>query len=386
MTASTAAPFPSPTARLRHDLRTPVNHLLGYGEMLMEDAEAAGRADRVAGFTRIRDTARELIGLIDAAPPALDRLGDALRYLASRVLGELERLRQAGPPAGPGEAADLQRMADAAGLLLRFADDGAAAFDAPPADAGDVAASPATGAERAPAAALSGRVLIVDDDPANRELLGRRVEREGCAVVLATGGAEALARLEAGGFDLVLLDLVMPGMDGDEVLQRLKADPRHRDLPVLMISALDQQDAVVRCIEEGAEDYLPKGVDAVLLRARLGACLRKKRARDEELAYLRDVRVLTAAATSLQAGAFDPAAVDGITGRPDALGTLARVFAGMAQEVRTRELRLAAQVAELRIEIDEAKKARAVAEIVETDYFQDLRRRAAELRRQPLAR
>jgi len=124
----------------------------------------------------------------------------------------------------------------------------------------------------------------------------------------------------------------------------------------------------------------------VLLRARLGACLRKKRARDQELAYLRDVRVLTTAAASLQAGTFDPAAVDGITRRPDALGNLARVFAGMAQEVRARELRLAAQVAELRIEIDETKKARAVAEIVETDYFQDLQRRVAELRRHPLSR
>jgi len=386
VTASAAPPVPSPAARLRHDLRTPVNHLLGYGEMLMEEAEAAGRADRVAGLARIRDTARELIGLIDVAPATLDRLGDALHDLASRVLGELERLRQAGPPAGPGEAADFQRMADAAGLLLRFADGGTAIFDASPADAGDAPASPAVGGESSPGPALSGRVLIVDDDLANRELLGRRVEREGCAVVLAAGGAEALARLEAGGFDLVLLDLVMPGMDGDEVLRRLKADPRHRDLPVLMISALDEQDAVVRCIEAGAEDYLPKGVDAVLLRARLGACLRKKRARDQELAYLRDVGVLTTAAASLQAGTFDPAAVDGITRRPDALGNLARVFAGMAQEVRARELRLAAQVAELRIEIDEAKKARAVAEIVETDYFQDLQRRVAELRRHPLAR
>ncbi len=378
MSASAVSPTPSPAARLRHDLRTPVNHILGYGEMLLEDADAAGRADRVASLARIRDTAREMIRLIDASPAAFDRLGHALRVPASMLLSELEQLRHAGPPVGLDDAADLQRMADAAGLLLRFADGGAAALDAPAEAGSDL--------EDGHAPALGGRVLIVDDDPANRELLRRRVERENCAVVLVAGGAEALARLDAGGFDLVLLDLVMPGMGGDEVLRRIKADPRSGDLPVLMISALDEQDAVVRCIEAGAEDYLPKGVDAVLLRARIGACLRKKRARDQELAYLRDVRVLTAGAAALQDGAFDAEALDGIAERPDALGTLARVFVGMAREVRARELRLAAQVAELRIEIDEAKKARAVAEIVETDYFQDLQRRVAELRRHPLAR
>src|SRR5215207_21408 len=89
-------------------------------------------------------------------------------------------------------------------------------------------------------------------------------------------------------------------MGGDEVLRQLKADPRHADLPVLMISALDEQGSVARCIEAGAENYLPKGVDPVLLRARMGACLRKKRARDQELPYLRDVRVLTAGAAALQ--------------------------------------------------------------------------------------
>jgi DNA-binding response OmpR family regulator len=181
--------------------------------------------------------------------------------------------------------------------------------------------------------------------------------------------------------DVILLDVLMPGLGGDEVLRRLKAEPATRDVPVLMISALGEQDAVVRCIADGAEDYLPKDVDEVLLRARIGACLRKKRRRDEELAYLRDVHRLIAAAESLQAGAFDGAGLDDVAGRQDALGTLARVFGGMAREVRAREQRLSAQVAQLRIEIDEAKKARAVAEIVETDYFQDLQRRAAELRR-----
>lgn len=363
----------SPAAWLRHDLRTPVNHILGYGEMLLEDAEATGRAGRAVSLARILDLAREMIVVIDG-PATVPQLGDSLRAPAGRTIAELERLEDSCTSLGAAEAADLRRIADAAGLLLRFADEGAVVFGV------DRAASEVAAGGN-PEPRLVGRVLIVDDDPANRELLGRRVQREGCAAVLAAGGAEALALLAAEGFDLVLLDLVMPEMGGDEVLRRLKADPRHADLPVLMISALDEQGSVARCIAAGAEDYLPKGVDPVLLRARMGACLRKKRARDQELAYLRDVRVLTAGAAALQAGEFDGAPLDGIAGRLDPLGTLARVFVGMAREVRARESRLAAQVAELRIEIDEARKVRAVAEIVETDYFQDLQRRAAELRR-----
>ncbi len=385
MSVPDASPVPSPAARLRHDLRTPVNHILGYGEMLMEDAEASGCVDRLDGLARIRETAREMIGLIDAAPAALDRVGPGLRVPASRVLVELERLRLAGPPVGPGDEADLQRMADAACVLLGFADDGIAAVGSHAGAARAPTAPAARLDDRAPAAP-PGRILVVDDEPANRELLGRRVEREGYLAVFAADGPQALALLEAGGVDLVLLDLMMPGMGGDEVLRCLKADPRHSNVPVLMISALDEQEAVVRCIEIGAEDYLPKGVDPVLLRTRIAACLKKKRLRDQELAYLRHVRVLTAAAATLQAGAFDATTVDEVAARDDALGNLARVFGGMAREVRARELRLTAQVAQLRIEIDEVKKARAVSEIVETDYFQDLQRRAAELRRPPLPR
>jgi DNA-binding response OmpR family regulator len=321
-----------------------------------------------------------MLGLMDAGT-APDALRASLRAPASAVLSDVGRQRRAGG-LGARETADLARIADAAGLLLRFVHEGAEAL-VPSAAVPE--SPPASVPELAVPSGPAARVLIVDDDPANRELLARRVEREGWEAIPATGGDDALARLEAGRIDLVLLDLVMPGVGGDEVLRRLKRDPRHADLPVLMISALDEQEAVVRCIEDGAEDYLPKQVDQVLLRARIGACLRKKRVRDEELAYLRDVRAIAASAAALQGGEFDPDALAAVCGRTDALGRLARVFTAMAGEVRAREQRLASQVAQLRIEIDETRKARAVAEIVESDHFQDLQRRLAELRRRPLA-
>jgi len=100
-------------------------------------------------------------------------------------------------------------------------------------------------------------------------------------VTAAESGASALAFAAAGGFDLVLLDLVMPGMSGFEVLCRLKADTSTQHVPVIMISALDELDSTVRCIEAGAEDYLPKPFNPVLLRARIGAALERKRLLDE---------------------------------------------------------------------------------------------------------
>jgi adenylate cyclase len=127
-----------------------------------------------------------------------------------------------------------------------------------------------------------GKILIVDDNPVNRLLLGRGVEQQGHAVVFAKHGREALELLRGSGFDLMLLDVEMPELDGYEVLAELKADPHLRDLPVLMTSALDELDSVVKCIEMGAEDYLTKPINPVLLRARITASLEKKRLRDQQ--------------------------------------------------------------------------------------------------------
>ncbi|MBD2311402.1 response regulator [Desertifilum sp. FACHB-1129] len=131
-----------------------------------------------------------------------------------------------------------------------------------------------------------GHVLVVDDVETNRELLARRLRRQGHTVTIAENGIQALELLRSQPFDLVLLDIMMPQMDGFEVLEQLKADSELRYLPVVMISALDDLDSVVRCIELGAEDYLFKPFNPILLQARIRACLEKKRLRDQEQAYL----------------------------------------------------------------------------------------------------
>ena len=129
----------------------------------------------------------------------------------------------------------------------------------------------------------------MDDNEENRDLLARRLRRQGYEVVTAAGGHAALDELARRPVDLVLLDVMMPDLDGYEVLQRMKGDPDLRDIPVLMISALDEVDSVGRCIELGAEDYLAKPFDPVLLHARVGACLEKKRLRDQEARHRREL-------------------------------------------------------------------------------------------------
>lgn len=135
-----------------------------------------------------------------------------------------------------------------------------------------------------------GLVLVVDDNEMNRDLLSRRLQRQGHTVVMVENGKQAIEQLQNQPFDLVLLDVMMPEMNGYQVLEHLKADPGLRHIPVIMISALDDLESVVRCIQLGAEDYLFKPFNPILLKARIGACLEKKRLRDQEQAYLKQIQ------------------------------------------------------------------------------------------------
>ena len=133
-------------------------------------------------------------------------------------------------------------------------------------------------------------LLVVDDNEDNRYTLARRLKREGYAkVAVAENGRQALDMLDRERFDLVLLDIMMPEMNGYQVLEHIKSNQDLREIRVIMISAVDELDSVVRCIELGADDYLPKPFNAVLLKARVDACLEKKRLRDQEAAYLSQI-------------------------------------------------------------------------------------------------
>jgi CheY-like chemotaxis protein len=389
-------------ATLRHDLRTPLNAIIGYSELLLEDlADDAAVADlrqiRTAGgllLARVNDlldAARYDTG--DTTPNRATiaaTLQHELRTPITAVIGYTEMLLE--DQDDKSIIADLDKIHAAATRLLALVDDvvhrsvlgtGELSHGGAPAP---TASEEATTAIRSLEArdrtttSLAGAILVVDDNEINRDVLGRQLERQGHRVTPAAGGQEALDLAHSRPFDLVLLDVMMPGMNGYEVLGHLKTDKATRDLPVIMVSALEELDSVVRCIELGAEDYLPKPCDPTLLRARVGACLEKKRLRDQEVAYLQSVAQVIQAAGAVESGQFAPASLAEVAARPDALGQLARVFERMAGEVISREQRLRQEVQQLRIEIDEARAARQVAEITDNDFFRDLAARAQQMR------
>ncbi|MFK7845176.1 MAG: response regulator [Rhodothermales bacterium] len=186
-------------------------------------------------------------------------------------------------------------------------------------------------------------ILVVDDNLINRKKLSRAVEALGHQAAVAEDGTKALSMLLEGNFDAILLDIIMPEMDGFDVLVELSKDSVLRDIPVIVISALeDETSSVVKAIELGAEDFLPKSFDPVLLKARLDASLTKKRFRDQEREYYSRINRLTEAAGKLEKGHFDPEdlELDDLVNKTDSLGKLAAVFRGMANEIYQRELKL----------------------------------------------
>jgi adenylate cyclase len=230
--------------RLRHDLRTPLNAIKGYSELLLEDMDTDATHRLRLDLTKLKESADQLLGQIDA-------------------MAALARPEEAATV--HGSALKLDLVAD----VLRA-----------------VEPLPAYGAREA---AQSSRILVVDDNASNRDVLERRLVRDGHQIVTAATGTSALELAGKETFDLILLDLIMPEMSGFEVLRRLKAAEHTSHIPVIVISALDELDSVVHCIEAGAEDYLTKPFNPILLRARIGASLEKKWLRDREKKFVTDL-------------------------------------------------------------------------------------------------
>ena len=166
--------------------------------------------------------------------------------------------------------------------------------------------APATRARPAEADSVSGRILVVDDNEMNRDMLSRRLRKRGYDVDTANDGREALDTVADGDFDLVLLDIMMPEMNGYEALERLKADEALRHIPVIMISAVDEMDRIIRCIKLGAADYLPKPFNATLLRARVESSLAVKRLHDEQQAYTQSLARELEIGRQIQLGFLPP--------------------------------------------------------------------------------
>ncbi|MEI7771103.1 MAG: alpha/beta fold hydrolase [Chloroflexales bacterium] len=278
---------------IRHELRTPVNHIIGFSEMLLEEASDLDLPARYDGLHRVVAAGRQIlaaIGEILAGSDIAVRDSD-LRALHSRVAPYLDEIGVvcaelvvvAEAEGRTQFAADLHKIAAAAGQLDRLASgelilaESLALADSSAALGGDEPAY------------IGGHLLLVDDNDMNRDMFSRRLERLGYRVAEAAGGRPALAAMRATPFDLVLLDIMMPGMDGYAVLREMHADPALSQVPVIVLSALDDMASAVQAIELGADDYLPKPCDPVLLKARIGACLFKRHLREMEVRYLKRI-------------------------------------------------------------------------------------------------
>jgi adenylate cyclase len=307
-------------ANMRQELLAPVTAVVGYSEMLVEEAGRLELADILPDLERILTSARDLLDLVDrlldvesdqerqtaADIGALQsKLRHDLRNPLNAIKGYaellLEEIEEIG---GATVRPDLEAvLGEANSLLSRI--DGIVDFsssttaDGPgDEDGGTVTTMVANLVRtvkpiesRAAPPHETGRILVVDDNASNRDLLYRRLSHDGHEVMRADSGRRALEMLEVEEFDLILLDLLMPDLNGFEVLERLKADERLHDIPVIMISGLQETDSVVRCIEAGAEDYLSKPFNPVLLRARISACLERRRWRERERRYVERIEL-----------------------------------------------------------------------------------------------
>jgi signal transduction histidine kinase len=247
-------------AELRMELLTPLSTIIGYCEMLLEEAPA----ELIPDLDKIHTAAHQLLSLVND-----------IVHLAQQ---QLQRLTT------PDNSSPLFLEHPATAILLRSATTTLETLDR------ESTLPPVQG----------GMILVVDDNPTNCDLLSRQLKRQGYTVTTATNARQALRLLKAIAYDLILLDAIMPEIDGLELLQQLKQDDRFKHIPAIVISALETIDVAVKCIELGAEDYLQKPCNPILLQARIATSVEKKRLRDREILYRQQVEHLTATAAAIE--------------------------------------------------------------------------------------
>lgn len=252
--------------QLRHDLRTPINGILGFSELLLEDTVEPATAILESDLRQLIREAQQFLDQLDSIV-SFSRADSATNTVVSTDHTHARRL---------------------AGLV-------------------DGMNSVKTNSTK-----QRGHILVVDDIPANRQLLQRRLRQDGHTVSMAGNGHEALAKLLELSVDLVLLDLMMPGLNGFDVLQKMKAQDKLRNIPVVITTAMEDSDGAIRCIEAGAYDYLLKPINAKLLQARIQSGLESKRWSDSE----REQRDFIQQAFSRF---LSPAVVDELVNHPDKL-------------------------------------------------------------------
>jgi PAS domain S-box-containing protein len=285
---------------------------MGYSELIQEKAQDRGVVAFSADLEVIRATGKQLLDLTNQylsvsesefCQASLSQLNFHLSRIIGQVLCYVEVLQsRARTLEFEDFVEDFRKIGVAAKNLLQISSQEATILQSGPGEQHRVAEVNANWAAESlgdrpisrndgpvPSSSRTDQatILVVEDDGDMRELLCRRLEREGHTAATAINGRQGLDMIRSGSYDLILLDVMMPEMDGRRVLETLKSDEILSHLPVIMLTAMEDLDSAVQCIEQGAEDYLTKPVNSVLLAAKMRSCLEKKRLRDQEVLHLR---------------------------------------------------------------------------------------------------
>ncbi len=278
-------------ADLRHDLRTPAGHVMGYAEILEEEFEDQDCPEVLTQLSNLQKCGEQLIDLIDEhlgvttaniSEVMTKKVGDIL----AKPLASIKVSCQILHPllADTDGLPDLEKIDRAAENLADLLGKIPEALSEPARPVAEISKSELPIDSDHPGASHLGEegvILIVDDNEANRDLLGRKLVSQGYSPVSVDSGEAALEYLKSAEVDMILLDMIMPGLSGAEVLHSLKNDAALKNIPVVMLSALDDMERVIQCITMGAEDYLFKPANPVLLKARISATLEKNRLRKQ---------------------------------------------------------------------------------------------------------
>ena len=269
-------------AQIRYELRNPINTILGYSQLLLEDGDSSplSVAER-HDLDGVADAGKQLLQTIGAMldPAAVTdgmeeyafRLRYATRVPLTTIRGCIKTLLEGHHNAPIGD--DLRRIGIAAVRFFKLIDGIEHAFVSAKGDVPPSVSVTAADIEATVHLAGGGSILIIDDEEANRALLSRRLIRQGYSVLVAATGEAGLAIAARESVDVILLDVWLPGTSGYEILARLKSNEASREIPVLVITAVVRPESVARCLALGADDYLPKPFDPVVLGARVRSCL-----------------------------------------------------------------------------------------------------------------
>ena len=304
--------------KARHNLKNPINAILGYSEMLIEDCEDEGISSPISDLNKLYQAGQEILEIIEQNfdDKALENPNNTLVTLAkdtetaireplNTIVGYSELLLEDYESIDIDNfQSDIHRISDSGRLLereldniIKFNDSDFENIESDGSSVGnysmvqDVMDSIQPIDKKEDKKKILGKLLVVDDNKNNTQLLKKRLSKQGHEVITANDGKEATEYLTVNlDTDLVLLDIVMPEMNGYEVLKFIRSDNRFHELPVIMISSMDDTDSIYRCIEAGADDYITKPFEKSILDARIASCMEKKKLRDKEKILMRELQ------------------------------------------------------------------------------------------------